>query len=143
MLFILYKSNHHNLQYHDGQEPIVHLVANFYESVEWAKNNSLRWVYTDTNAGTDYFNDYADFNNLSVLDWKAIKATQWQDRDIKEKKQAEFLMEHRFPCELIKWIGVYSSKQKYQVMNILESVNQIKTVKVKPDWYYPNEEVFS
>jgi hypothetical protein len=55
MLYMLYRKNHPEIDYTKGQEPIIHLVANFNKVVEWAENNNKRWAFTTSNAGSSYF----------------------------------------------------------------------------------------
>jgi len=54
-------------------------------------------------------------SQLDEIDWDAVQARQWQNR--KERKQAEFLLEHSFPFQLVERIGVRSRIQYQQVLN--------------------------
>lgn len=74
MLYLLHKGNHPNLEYRGGQDPIVHLEADFFEAVSWANQNSKRWAFTSQNAGAYYFKDYNDLEHLDKVVWCAIKA---------------------------------------------------------------------
>jgi hypothetical protein len=62
-------------------------------------------VQTNSNAGSYYFHDFADLNDLDKIDWTALQAMQWSNA--KDRKQAKFLIEKRFPCKLVEEIGVY------------------------------------
>jgi len=106
MLYMIHRRNHPDIIYQGGQEAILHLVADLCQTVEWAEKNGLRWAFTNSNAGSWYFNDFADLADINKVDWAAVKARNW--RDCKEQKQAEFLVERRFPWELIECIGAYS-----------------------------------
>jgi len=134
MLYMFNMDNHPDICYAGGQEPIVHLVADLGKTVAWAEAQKKRWVFTDANAGSYYFNDFADLNKLDRIDWSAVKATSWSD--VKEAKQAEFLIEERFPWELVEGIGVYSMVQYKQVNSILESIAHRPPAKVLREWYY-------
>ena len=136
MLFMYYKRNHKDIEYHGGQEPIVHLVSDLYHAVDWADRNRHRWVFTNSNAGTTYFEDFADLCDLEKIDWKAVHSTQWSDRDIKEMKQAEFLIEGSFPWGLVEEIGVYSTKQQNEILKILDGSAKLPIVRVQKSWYY-------
>jgi len=137
MLYLLYKGNHMDVAYRGGQEPIIHLVSNLKESVEWAYANNLRWAFTDTNAGARYFEAYTELNDLNKLDWHAIQATQWDERDVKDKKQAEFLIEHCFSWDLVDEVGVFSFEQLHHVQTILRDNNQeLPIVRIQRSWYY-------
>lgn len=134
MLYMFYKNNHPEISYHGGQQPIIHLMADFYQTVQWAKQHDKRWVFTDSNAGSFYFNDYAHENELHQIDWNAVATTTWSQ--CRDKKQAEFLLEQQFPWKLIEGIGVYSNYYYQQVNNILNSAINHPTVKIKRNWYY-------
>ena len=63
-------------------------------------DNQLRWAFTFSKTGAYYVQFRADMAQLEELDWNAINARYWQD--CKEEKQAEFLVEHSFPWELVR-----------------------------------------
>jgi hypothetical protein len=134
MLYMFDRGNSLEITYRGGQQPIIHLVADLYESAEWANENSFRWAFTDSNAGSSYFEDYTDFADLDKIDWEAVNAIQWSGRQ--DKKQAEFLVEQCFPWELIKEIGVYSYRQQEQVHNIIGSYAKNIRIKIQREWYY-------
>lgn len=112
------------------------LEADLFKTVEWVERNGLRWVFTLSNAGSYYFEDRNDLSRLYELNWEAIHATYWQERSIKEAKQAEFLVEHRFPWELVERIGVRSENMYSQVESQLASVSHSPRLQVMNDWYY-------
>ncbi len=134
MLYMIYQANHPELSYRGGQEPIVHLQADFYAVVDWASRQQRRWVFTLSNAGSYYFEDRYNIEQLDQLDWKAIQTNQWQD--CKEGKQAEFLMEMSFPWELVEMIGVKSQTVYQQVRNTFQKSGHHPKLEVKRDWYY-------
>lgn len=136
MLYILYMGNSPDIEYHGGQSPIIHLVSDLHKTVEWAEQNGLRWAFTTSNAGARYFEDYADLSELDNIDWQAVRATQWNARDVKEKKQAEFLVEQRFPWELVEQIGVYSYHEYEQVLDIIGSKKNGVLTSIQKTWYY-------
>ena len=131
MLYTLHKGNHPEIEYRGGQEPIIHLVCDLHNSVDWADKNTLRWAFTDSNAGSYYFEDFSDLRDLDKIDWQAVQADQWTAA--REKKQAEFLIEQRFPWELVEEIGVYSHQQ-LQALNEIAQNHPI--VRVRRNWYY-------
>ncbi len=106
MLYIIHRANYPGLAYRGGQGPIVHLEANLYETIAWAVRNERKWVFTLSNAGSNYFQDLCDLEQLDEIDWDAVQAKQWTDK--KEGKQAEFLLEYSFPWDLVTRIGVSS-----------------------------------
>ncbi len=139
MLYLIHQANHEDLIYRGGQEPIVHLEADFHASVAWAKQTGKRWAFTLSNAGANYFEDRCDFAQLKEINWDAVKADRWGGGNvassIKEGKQAEFLMEYHFPWHLIERIGVLSPEIYRQVVNALPADHRPK-VEVIPEWYY-------
>lgn len=134
MLYMLHKANSPEIDYKDGQEPIVHLAAGLRKAVGWAEANNLRWAFTDSNAGSYYFEDYADLTDLDKIDWEAVRAVQWSGR--RDKKQAEFLAESRFSWELFDEIGVYSDHQLRKVHEILGGNQSFPPVRIQREWYY-------
>jgi len=134
MLYLISRGNHPEISYQAGQEPIVHLVADLKRVIQWAETNNKRWAFTDANAGSRYFNDYADLSQLDCINWDAVQATYWQE--CREQKQAEFLIEHSFPWELVDQIGVHSAKIGRQVVEFLETKGHRPQVVIKPEWYY-------
>jgi len=135
MLFIIRQANHPELDYRDGQDPIVHLQADLHASIAWAIEKHRRWAYTLSNAGSRYFEDYSDLAKLDLLDWTAIQSNQWTG--CKEGKQAEFLMERSFPWHLIEQIGVNNRQIYQQVTNIVNMTAKHRPpVKLRNDWYY-------
>lgn len=140
MLYMIYQANHPELSYRGGQGPIVHLLADLNTTVAWANENHRRWAFTLSNAGARYFEDRSDLANLDDINWKAVQATTWSgegvDPSLKEGKQAEFLIENRFPWQLVEGIGVSSQKVYQQVMEVLPREGHRPLVKINTDWYY-------
>lgn len=140
MLFLLHRGNHPEVTYSGGQEPIIHLVAEVPAAVSWAEDNDLRWAFTLSNAGSSYFEDRADLNNLDEIDWKAVQAVQWSgngvSRQVKEGKQAEFLIERCFPWGLVQGIGVRNEVVGREVTRLMAGRAHRPTVKALPAWYY-------
>jgi len=134
MLYMFYMNNHPEITYRGGQTPIVHLQIDLYKTVQWANQNNKRWVFTDSNAGSFYFNDYANLEQLGKINWNAVQTGDW--RDCREQKQAEFLIEEQLPWKLVEEIGVYSKAQLQQVNSILQAATHRPLVNVKRDWYY-------
>ena len=134
MLYVIYRGNHTGLVYRDGQSPIVHLEADLRQSVTWADSAMRRWAFTDSNAGSFYFEDYSDLRDLGKLDWEAIEATDWRGRQ--EGKQAEFLVQESFPWDLIERIGVHSAMAQEKVLEALKDSQHKPLVEIRSDWYY-------
>jgi hypothetical protein len=136
MLYLLHRDNHPDLAYHGGQRPIVHLQAGLHDVLEWAKAVRRRWAFSKGNAGARYSEFYNDPALLDMLEWETIAATDWRDPDVKERKQAEFLVEDSFPWELIELIGVIDAEAEKQVATAIIGAEHQPELVVKPEWYY-------
>lgn len=134
MLYLIYQGNHPDLAYRGGQGPIIHLESDLRQTVDWAEAQGLRWAFTLGNAGSRYFEDRSDLSQLSEIDWNAVAARNWSG--CKEGKQAEFLIEHQLPWELISRIGVQSRSIHDQVQIVQQTVAHKPVVEIKPEWYY-------
>jgi len=134
MLYLIYQANHPELTYTGGQGPIVHLEFDLPEVVHWADRNGLRWAFTLSNAGSYYFEDRNDLRDLRDIDWDAINARSW--KDVKEGKQAEFLVEREVPWELVRRIGVLSNGTAQRVGQAIALAARQPVIEIKTDWYY-------
>jgi hypothetical protein len=134
MLYVIWQANHPSLAYRGGQSPIIHLEADLRATVAWAEEKGKRWAFTLSNAGSSYFEDRCDLANLGEINWDAVQARYWPN--CREDKQAEFLVEHRFPWKLVERIGVYSEQQYRQVVNALPEDGHRPRVEMLRDWYY-------
>jgi hypothetical protein len=134
MLYLIHRGNHEDLSYRDGQAPIVHLEADLREAVGWAEGQGLRWAFTLSNAGAYYFESRCDLAHLGEIDWPAVRATQW--KECKEGKQAEFLVEARFPWDLVRRVGVLSRETYDLTSKALRSAPHRPPVEILPSWYY-------
>lgn len=141
MLYMIYMANDPELAYRGGQGPIVHLEADLREVVAWANRNRRRWAFTLSNAGSNYFEDRCNLAQLRELDWDAVGAKYWSGygipSSIKENKQAEFLVEHSFPWELVSRIGVQSQQVCQQVAAEIQLSAHQPRIEIRLDWYYP------
>ena len=63
---------------------------------------------------------------LTARDWQACK----------EGKQAEFLLERRFPWKLVSRIGVYSRAMYHQTEQALRKAAHKPSVEIRREWYY-------
>lgn len=133
MLFLIHCRNP-QLHYQGGQGPIVHFEADLQATTAWANAQPLRWAFTLSNAGSKFFEDRCDLAHLYEVDWTAVQARNWQQH--KDGKQAEFLLENRFPWHLVERIGVQSRAIQQQVTNALPAGGHQPAVEVQPDWYY-------
>lgn len=134
MLYLIYQGNHPELSYRGGQGPILHFEADLQATVAWANALPARWAFTLSNAGSYFFEDRNELARLGEISWAAVQARDW--RAHKEGKQAEFLIEHRFPWHLVERIGVQTRTVYAQVVNALPAGGHRPAVEVRADWYY-------
>ena len=134
MLYLIDRGNDPDLTYHGGQEPILHLEADLHAVVRWAQEQTVRWVFTLSNAGATYFEDRCDLSQIGEINWTAVHARDW--RASKEGKQAEFLLERACPWHLIERIGVKSAKTYQLAMSALPARGHRPPIELRPEWYY-------
>jgi hypothetical protein len=134
MLYLIHQANHPDLAYRGGQGHIIHLEADLRAAVTWAFSQKIRWAFSLSNAGARYFEDRCDLDDLNQIEWDAVQATDW--RNCKEGKQAEFLVEHRFPWSLVERIGVNSRATYQRVIEALRDCKHKPRVEILPQWYY-------
>lgn len=134
MLYLIYVRSR-DLAYQGGQQPIIHLEADLRSTVEWAEANDRRWAFTLSNAGAYYFEDRVNLDQLDEINWTSVQARQWSGGP-KEGKQAEFLIEHSFPWELVERIGVFSNAYVNPVSEALGLRGHRPAIEIVPDWYY-------
>jgi len=140
MLYLLHAGNHPELSYRGGQGPILHLEADLHTAIAWAQGHHQRWAFTLSNAGARYFEDRSQVSQLAEINWEAVDTRRWSGANVssavKEGKQAEFLMEEKFPWSLIERVGVHSSSVGTQVAQILRSASHKPHVSTQSTWYY-------
>jgi ssDNA thymidine ADP-ribosyltransferase, DarT len=135
MLYLIYMANHRELAYRGGQGPIVHLEANLEEVIAWATAQHRRWAFTLSNASAIYTEFRSTLLDLEDINWTAVDAVDWQAQDVKEGKQAEFLIHEWFPITLVRRIGVQSNAVRERVLQTFKDYDTPPVV-TKPDWYY-------
>lgn len=136
MLYLLHRGNHPELNYQGGQAPILHLAADMHEVVDWANREGQRWAFTLSNAGALYTEFRNRLDQLDQVNWAAVAATDFRQPQIKEGKQAEFLVRDFLPWRLIRRIGVYSRSVYEQVATILGAGTDRPLVEIRREWYY-------
>ena len=136
MLYVIYCANHPDLAYHGGQWPIIHLEADLHKVFRWAKEKQRLWAFSPSNSGSYYAPFYSDLDHLDEIDWNAVAARNWSKPDIKEAKQAEFLVQQSFPWCLFERIGVYSQDIAYKVDDAMRVERHRPIVEIIKLWYY-------
>lgn len=135
MLYLMYRGNHPDLTYHNGQESIVHLEADLHAVVAWADAHKRRWAFRLSNAGKNYADFRYGLDRLDEIDWKAVEATDFRDPAIKDGKQAEFLLHGSFPWHLVARIGVISPVIQNRVLTALGNAKHRPDISIERQWY--------
>jgi hypothetical protein len=136
MLFVIHCANNSDLSYRGGQEPIVHLEADMHRLVQWAEANGRRWAFSLSNAAASYAQFRKELDQLNEINWTAVAATDFRSADIKEGKQAEFLVEQSCPWHLIERIGVLDRATGLKVSSALSGVAHRPQIEIMRRWYY-------
>lgn len=136
MLYIIAQRNHEDLAYRGGQGPIIHLQADLAAAVSWADAQGSRWAFSLSNAGATYTEFRSRLDQLGEVNWPAVAATDFRAPDVKEGKQAEFLIHNFFPWELVEQIGVQSRPLEEQTTQLLQATAHQPQVRRRPEWYY-------
>jgi hypothetical protein len=136
MLFVIHCANHPELTYRGGQQPIVHLEADLRRVVQWAEANGRRWAFSLSNAGAVYAQFRAGLDRLGDINWDAVAATDFRSADIKEGKQAEFLIEQAFPWSLVERIGIHSQGIAPRVSAAMQGAAHRPGIEIRREWYY-------
>jgi hypothetical protein len=136
MLYVIHCANHPELTYRGGQGPIVHLEADLHRVIAWAKGESRRWAFSLSNAGATYAQFRSEVGQLDEVDWPAVAALDFRAAEVKEGKQAEFLVHDSFPWKLVERIGVISQGMAQQVANAIHGAAHRPRIEIRQDWYY-------
>jgi hypothetical protein len=136
MLYLIYMANHPELVYRGGQGPIVHLESDLIEAVAWADAQPRPWAFSLSNAGARYTEFRTSLDDLDDVDWEAVASRDFRSSEVKEGKQAEFLMYESFPLGLVNCVGVRSEAVAEQAEAALEGVEGAPPVAVRPEWYF-------
>jgi len=134
MLYVINQANYPGLSFTGGQDPIVHLEANLQKTIDWAGRKNRRWAFTTSNAGSRFFDDYSNLEQLDRIDWNAVQARDW--RSCKDQKQAEFLVERSFPWKLVTRIGVLSRGVYQRASASLDASEHKPRLEITREWYY-------
>jgi hypothetical protein len=136
MLYVIHCANHRELGYRGGQEPIVHLEADLHRVIAWANGEARRWTFSLSNAGATYAQFRCKVGELDEVIWSAVAARDFRAAEVKEAKQAEFLVHEQFPWTRVERIGVISNGMAQQVANAIDGAAHRPRIEIRRDWYY-------
>lgn len=101
---MLYVVNRGHADYSGGQTEIVHLRS----TVQTAIALGQPWAFTDRHADVAHALYFDELSSLAEVDWSVMPLTYWSDPqkpEVKEKRQAEFLVHQQFPWTSVLEIG--------------------------------------
>lgn len=136
MLYVIHRANDPELSYRGGQEPIIHLEADLHKVATWADEAKRKWAFSLSNAGGADAQFRSSLAQLDEVNWAAVTANDFRQANIKEGKQAEFLVHESFPWEFVENIGVISDAVSLQVANATRAAGHQPKIEVRGDWYY-------
>lgn len=143
MLYLMHCGNHPELTYRGGQGPIVHLEADLAAAVAWANQQQRRWAFSLSNAGAGYTQFRNSLNDLHHIDWDAVASEDFSaglltpsGKQVKEGKQAEFLLHDDFPWSLVQRIGVASQAMASQAHAAIAHAAHQPQISVQSSWYF-------
>ena len=143
MLFVIHCANNPELTYRGGQGPIVHLEADLAAVVAWANQQQRCWAFSLSNAGAGYAQFRNSLNDLHHVDWDAVASNNFSagsytpsGNQVKEGKQAEFLLHNDFPWSLVQRIGVASQAIANQARVAIANAAHQPQISVQPSWYF-------
>ena len=130
MLYVV-SQGHQN--YSGGQQSIVHLVSRMSRVLAAGRS----WAFTDRHADLGYAAYFDSPARLAEVDWSVMPLRQWGgDSDLKERRQAEFLVHDFCPWNVFEEVAVGSVAAEAAVHAMLAPASYRPTVVVRPHWYY-------
>ncbi len=136
MRYVLHRANLPGVTYRGGQAHILHLELDLAEVVADAEADGRRWAVSRGNAAARYARFHADLEALDTLDWAAIHASDFRDREVKEQKQSELLIRDRVPWRLVRRVGAASSPIAARAEAVIRHAEHRPPVEVVPEWYF-------
>lgn len=135
MLYVLSKRGVQGVEC--AQEDLVYLVS----SVECIAEQPLDFVFTDRHAVLAYAKFFKQTEDLSQLNWDAIRSEHWGDRfdptrAVRELKQSEFLVYQHIPIDCIEGMICQTEKtSKFVAAYQAAAKSKIPCV-IKPDYFF-------
>lgn len=127
MLFAVHRGHH---DYLGGQESVVHLVS----SVSRATSLGRPWAFTDRHAELAHALHFDDLIRLPEVSWDVMGLQYWSE--VKEERQAEFLVQRFFPWAAVAEIGVMTPRVAEAVVQALRGADHWPPVTTRREWYY-------
>lgn len=129
-------------EYAKSEDEIVYLVSNLKRVREYTTNNGVRWEASGRNClsitpSISADNDFGTSNLADALPLQEInfEYPQYQSKNEKSKRMAEFHFLDKMPLDLIDAFAVKNEVVKERVGQIMGKVGKYKDVLVRPKWY--------
>lgn len=146
MLYVIHCRNHPELAYRGGQEPIVHLEADLHDVAEcvprplaaagkMATQRNIRWVL-DVERGSVLRRVPIATPGARPTRVGGHPCDRLRAPDVKEHKQAEFLVHESFPFALVERIGVRSGAIGATAATALAGGPHQPRIEVRREWYF-------
>ena len=130
---MLYVISQGHQDYRGGQDAVVHLVS----TVGAAIATNRPWAFTDRHAELGYARYATDIAREGIVAWAVMPLRRWnKPPEVKEKRQAEFLVHDWFPWRAIQRIVVYDKRTSAEVREMLAGAADQPGVAVERAWYY-------
>lgn len=134
-LYNLHTNYVQGVSYSGGQGPLITLVIAVDDVAK-----VRRFVFYDGHALSARSICYTNLADLSRLDWPVIDGNRWpsSEPERKRRKQAEFMVHHDLPWELVLAIAVCDTAAKQSVLAIQSAFppSVRKPVTIQPTWYF-------
>lgn len=127
---MLYVVNQGHDDYGGGQTEIVHLVSR----VSTAIRQGRPWAFTDRHAELAHALHFDDLADLGEVPWHVMDVKYWSQ--VKEERQAEFLVHDFFPWTAVEAVGVWGQATATKVHQAMRAASHRPAVSVEREWYY-------
>lgn len=127
---MLYAIHRGHQDYAGGQEAIVHLVS----TVNRATALGRAWAFTDRHAELGHALHFDDLSALGEVPWSVMGQQYWTD--VKEERQAEFLVRDFFPWTAVDAVHVMTSSIFARATAATQGSAHQPPIVVSPEWYY-------
>lgn len=118
------------------QEEIIYLCCKLQDIIE----SEYEWCFTDGHAKTKTTEFFNNINYLERINKQDVDATYWianeKDKDIRRKKQAEFLVKSELNANFISIIVTYNENMKNIVTELVKNTNLNIKVGYRASFYY-------
>ena len=120
----------------ENQDEIIYLVS----SAETITSLGLPFVFTDGHPVKEPRAFFDDLSQLQEVDLPLMQRKYWYDTDADpdrmRRRQAEFLVHHKFPWIAVLAVGVRTSEIRAWAVDIIQHSHHQPPCVVRPMWYY-------